>query len=163
MRLLGTLMPNGPNRKAPAPRSSSAPNTLGESKRGAQSQSTVPSGATSAPVWQFERNAYCAIGVNGDGAAALCGSAAGRPFGLAAAGCALAAPSAFAAPSGVRLFLAVVLMSSPSRVDANVRGRPGCDRRPPGPNCPSHMGAPAADGRAAAASPASTPRHRPGA
>jgi hypothetical protein len=54
------------------------PNTLGESKRGTQSQSTVPSGATSAPVWQLERNAYCATGVNGDGAAALCAVAAPR-------------------------------------------------------------------------------------
>ena len=50
-------MPNGPSRKAPASRSSSVPNTLGESKRGTQSQSIAPSGATSAPVWQFERNA----------------------------------------------------------------------------------------------------------
>ena len=48
-------MPKGPNRKPPAPRSSIAPNTLGESKRGTHSQSTVPSGATSAPVWQLER------------------------------------------------------------------------------------------------------------
>jgi hypothetical protein len=44
---------------------------LGESKRGTHSQSTVPSGATSAPVWQLERKPYCAIGVNGDRAAAL--------------------------------------------------------------------------------------------
>ena len=46
----GTLMPNGPSRNAPAPRSSSVPNTLGESKRGTHSQS----GATSAPVWQSD-------------------------------------------------------------------------------------------------------------
>ena len=50
-------MPNGPSRKVPAWRSSSVPNTLGESKRGTHSQSIAPSGATSAPVWQFERNA----------------------------------------------------------------------------------------------------------
>ena len=50
-------MPNGPSRKDPAWRSSSVPKTLGESKRGTQSQSTEPSGATSAPVWQFDRNA----------------------------------------------------------------------------------------------------------
>ena len=53
----GTLMLNGPSRKAPACRSSSAPNRLGESNRGTHSQSTVPSGATSAPVWQLERKA----------------------------------------------------------------------------------------------------------
>jgi len=47
---------------------------LGASKAGAQSQSTAPSGAISAPVWQLERNAYSAIGGNGDGAAALCGA-----------------------------------------------------------------------------------------
>ena len=50
-------MPNGPIRKVPAPLSSSVPNTLGESKRGTHSQPTPPSGATSALVWQFERNA----------------------------------------------------------------------------------------------------------
>ena len=65
-------MPNGPSRNVPASRSSSEPNTLGESKRGTHSQSIAPSGATSAPVWQSERNAYSAIGGNGDGAAALC-------------------------------------------------------------------------------------------
>ena len=30
---------------------------LGESNAGTQSQSTVPSGAISAPVWQSDRNA----------------------------------------------------------------------------------------------------------
>src|SRR3954447_26542251 len=64
-------MPNGPSLKVPAPRSSRAPKTLGESNRGTQSQSTAPSGATSAPVWQFDRKAYSAIGGNGEGAAAL--------------------------------------------------------------------------------------------
>ncbi len=79
IRVLGTLMPNGPNRNVPASRSSRVPNTLGESNDGTQSQSIAPSGATSAPVWQFERNAYSAIGGKGDGAAALwaAGSAAG--------------------------------------------------------------------------------------
>src|SRR5947207_1823821 len=43
---------------------------LGESKLGTQSQSIAPSGAMSAPVWQFERNAYSAIGGKGDGGAA---------------------------------------------------------------------------------------------
>jgi hypothetical protein len=72
MRAVGTFTPNGPTRKEPACRSSRAPNTLGASKRGTQSQSIDPSGATSAPVWQFDRNAYSAIGGNGEGAAALC-------------------------------------------------------------------------------------------
>ena len=62
MRAVGTLMPNGPIRKVPAPLSSSVPNTLGESKRGTHSQPTPPSGATSALVWQFDRNAYASIG-----------------------------------------------------------------------------------------------------
>ena len=57
MRAAGTLTPNGPSRKEPAWRSSSVPNTLGESKRGTQSQSIDPSGATSAPVWQLDRKA----------------------------------------------------------------------------------------------------------
>ena len=56
-RAVGWLMPNGPKRKNPACRSSSAPNTLGESKLGTHSQSMAPSGATSAPVWQLDRNA----------------------------------------------------------------------------------------------------------
>ena len=56
-RSAGTLAPNGPSRKWPAWRSSSVPNTLGESKRGTHSQPMPPSGATSAPVWQFDRNA----------------------------------------------------------------------------------------------------------
>ncbi len=55
MRAAGTLIPNGPKRKLPAWRSSSMPNTLGESKRGTHSQSTAPSGATRAPVWQLDR------------------------------------------------------------------------------------------------------------
>jgi hypothetical protein len=50
-------MPNGPSRKKPACRSSKLAKMLGESNRGAHSQSTAPSGATSAPVWQFDRNA----------------------------------------------------------------------------------------------------------
>ena len=53
----GWLMPKGPNRKNPAWRSSRLAKTLGESKAGTHSQSIDPSGATSAPVWQFERNA----------------------------------------------------------------------------------------------------------
>ena len=57
VRASGTLIPNGPSRNAPAPRSSRLPNTLGESNRGTHSQSIAPSGATSAPVWQSDRNA----------------------------------------------------------------------------------------------------------
>jgi hypothetical protein len=57
VRAVGWLMPYGPNRKEPAPRSRRFPNALGESKAGTHSQSTEPSGATSAPVWQFDRNA----------------------------------------------------------------------------------------------------------
>jgi hypothetical protein len=54
-RAVGWLIPYGANRNVPAPRSSSVPNTLGASKRGTHSQSTAPSGATSAPVWQSDR------------------------------------------------------------------------------------------------------------
>src|SRR5262245_2768301 len=67
-------MPNGPKRNIPAPRSSRLANTLGESKRGTQSQSTEPSVASSAPVWQLDKKAYSAIGVNGGGSAALSGA-----------------------------------------------------------------------------------------
>jgi hypothetical protein len=56
-RAVGWLIPYGPNRNEPASRSSRLPKTLGASKAGTQSQSIAPSGATSAPVWQFERNA----------------------------------------------------------------------------------------------------------
>ena len=80
MRATGTLIPKGPKRKAPFWRSSRAPKTLGESNRGTQSQSTAPSGATRAPVWQLERKPYSAIGGKGEGAAALWG--AGAPAGL---------------------------------------------------------------------------------
>ena len=79
-RAAGWLIPNGPKRKNPASRSSRLPNTLGASKLGTHNQSIAPSGATRAPVWQFDRNAYSAIGGNGDGAAALC--AAGCFLGL---------------------------------------------------------------------------------
>src|SRR4051794_13594810 len=70
-------MPNGANRKVPASRSSRLAKMLGESKRGTHSQSTEPSGATRAPVWQSDRNAYSAMGGNGDGAAALARSMLG--------------------------------------------------------------------------------------
>src|SRR5262245_48775941 len=71
-RHVGWFMPYGPKRKDPASRSSRLPKMLGESNDGVHSQSTAPSGAISAPVWQFDRNAYSAIGGNGEGAAALC-------------------------------------------------------------------------------------------
>src|SRR6476660_5329237 len=116
MRPVGTLTPKGASRNEPAWRSSRAPNTLGESKRGTHSQSIVPSGATSAPVWQSDRNPYSAIGVNGEGAAALCGIVALLSVGSAADSRVLVVLLA------VRLFLTVVLMSPP-KVDANVRDR----------------------------------------
>ena len=49
-RCVGTLIPYGPNRNDPAPRSNKFPNTLGESNDGTHNQSTDPSGATNAPV-----------------------------------------------------------------------------------------------------------------
>ena len=63
-------MPNGPNWNMPPPGREAA-ETLAESKRGMHSQSTDPSGAMRKPVWQSDRKAYSAIGVNGDGSAAL--------------------------------------------------------------------------------------------
>ncbi len=56
-RPAGTYTPYGPTLKRPAPRSSIAANTLGESKWGRHIHSTDPSEATSAPVWQSDRNA----------------------------------------------------------------------------------------------------------
>src|SRR3954447_4563166 len=106
-RPLGTLIPNGPRRNDPAPRSSSEPNTLGESKRGTHSQSIVPSGATSAPVWQSDRKPYSAIGVNGDGAAALCSIA-----GVDSAAVAGLPSTGFVA--ALRLLMAVVLITAQS-------------------------------------------------
>src|SRR5437764_14536548 len=53
-------------RNVPASRSSIAPNTLGPSKRGRHIHSTAPLGATSAHVSQSLRNAYSAIGGNGE-------------------------------------------------------------------------------------------------
>ena len=54
----------GPTRKRPAPRSSSAPKTVGESRSGRQSHSTLPSGATSAATSPSERKARSPIGGN---------------------------------------------------------------------------------------------------
>src|SRR5215218_5287613 len=90
MRSVGTVAANGAKRKKPAWRSSSEPKMLGASNAGTQSHSMEPSGATSAPVWQSERNAKSAMGGKGDGAAALCSGcrpspASSRlPFGFAA-------------------------------------------------------------------------------
>src|SRR3954453_2238132 len=53
-------------RNVPASRSSIAPKTLGPSKRGRHIHSTAPLGATSAHVSQSLRNAYSAIGGNGE-------------------------------------------------------------------------------------------------
>src|SRR4051794_31204116 len=112
-------MPNGPKRKVPASRSSRLPKTLGASKRGTHSQSTAPSGATSAPVWQSDRNAYSAIGGKGDGVAAL-----GRPE-EAAAG---VAPGAFALADGssaVRDFRWLRVAMETSRPVLAIRPLPG--------------------------------------
>src|SRR5436305_4717324 len=143
-------MPNGPNRKDPAPRSRRVPNTLGESNRGTHSQSMLPSGATNAPVWQFERNAYSAIGVNGDGAAALCGIVAACAFGSAPF------PDLFASC----LLLFVVVLMTPPMVRASARGRRSTCPPPRDPTILWRTRAPPADRRAVVASPASTPRHR---
>jgi hypothetical protein len=51
-----TVVSAGPRRKPPALRSSTLPNTLGESGLGRHSHSTFPFGATSAVVSQSERN-----------------------------------------------------------------------------------------------------------
>ena len=56
-RAAGTLTSAGASRKVPASRSRIAPNTLGESIRGRHIHSTLPFGATSAVVWQSDRNA----------------------------------------------------------------------------------------------------------
>ena len=77
-------MPNGPEAEVPGLAVEQEPKTLGESKRGTHSQSIVPSGATSAAVWQSDRNPYDAIGENGEGAAALASRVAG-PFGSVSA------------------------------------------------------------------------------
>jgi hypothetical protein len=55
-RWSGTKVLNGPNRKLPAFRSSSAPKTLGESGRGRLSHSIEPSGATRQLFSQSDRN-----------------------------------------------------------------------------------------------------------
>src|ERR1700704_2158029 len=61
-RAVGTLVSAGPSRKPPAPRSSNAPNTLGESERGRHNHSMLPAGSTSAVDSQSDRNPYSAIG-----------------------------------------------------------------------------------------------------
>src|SRR2546423_15712481 len=53
-------------RNVPASRSSMAPKTDGPSKRGRHIHSTAPDGATSAHVSQSLRNAYSAIGGDGE-------------------------------------------------------------------------------------------------
>src|SRR3954447_23555949 len=65
-RAAGTWTSAGPNRKPPASRSRIAPNTLGESRRGTHSHSTLPDGAMSAVTSQSERNPYSRIGGNGE-------------------------------------------------------------------------------------------------
>src|SRR5205814_9547417 len=57
-------MPEGPNRKLPAPRSRIDAKTLGLSGRGRHIHSTRPLGATRQFASQSDRNAYSAIGGN---------------------------------------------------------------------------------------------------
>src|SRR5262249_58317909 len=64
LRSCGTWALLGPNRNMPAPRSSSAPNTLGESGRGRHSHSTAPFGATRQLCSQLDKNPYSAMGGN---------------------------------------------------------------------------------------------------
>src|SRR6516164_7666790 len=64
LRSCGTWVLLGPNRKVPAARSSSAPNTLGESGRGRHSHSTAPLGATRQLCSQLDKSPYSAIGGN---------------------------------------------------------------------------------------------------
>jgi len=56
-RSAGTVMSSGPRRNHPASRSSSAPNTLGQSIRGRHIHSMEPPGATSAVTSLSDRNA----------------------------------------------------------------------------------------------------------
>src|SRR4051794_16318416 len=65
-RAAGTWTSAGPKRKPPASRSRIAPKTLGESRRGTHSHSTLPDGAINAVTSQSERNAYSRIGGNGE-------------------------------------------------------------------------------------------------
>src|SRR3954452_4484521 len=132
----GTLIANRPSGKEPPSRSSSVPKTLGESKLGTHSQSIAPSGATSAPVWQSDRNAYCAIGGNGDGAAAL--------WGVAVVGSSTEA-------------------ITPPTARASGRVRPGGGRPHLAPRCPSRRDVSAAARRAAAASTRTPPSRTPAA
>src|SRR4029077_14714755 len=60
-------MPYGLSRKCPAPRSRIAPNTLGESGRGAHSHSTDPLEEIRQAFSQSGRNSYAAIGGEGSG------------------------------------------------------------------------------------------------
>src|SRR3954451_318531 len=98
---------------------------LGASNAGTHNQETLPSDATSAPVWQSDRNAYSAIGGTGDGAAALCGSPAGR-----------GAPLVFS--DVVRPALALVTLMMRATVRASGPPRPAARRPRAGPTTPSH-------------------------
>ena len=64
-------------RQKPQLRSRMDPKALGESKRGRQSHSTAPLGATRAPVWQSETNPYEEIRGNRDWDAAMRSAAYG--------------------------------------------------------------------------------------
>src|SRR6516165_4744094 len=145
-------MPNGAKRNEPACRSSSIPKTLAASKRGTHSQSTAPSGATRAPVWQSDRKAYWAIGGNGEGIAALCGILAPpglvRPslletagsFAFAAAGGDFVPALALAAIRGEPLARLAGLMIPPT-ARASRRTPPPSSPPPRDPSCRAHRGA----------------------
>src|SRR5215510_6238704 len=108
---------------------------LGESKAGTHNQSTAPSGATSAPVWQLERNAYSAIGGNGDGIAALCGIVAW------AAGAALSPLLEPDLAAGLLCFFPLAVLIGPPRVRASPRTSQPGGRPPSGPTTRARMGA----------------------
>src|SRR5262250_3402187 len=64
LRCCGTWVLRWPNRNVPAPRSSSAPNALGESGRRSHTHSTAPSGATRQLCSQLDKNPHWAMGGN---------------------------------------------------------------------------------------------------
>jgi hypothetical protein len=72
----GVVDPEGPEPKAAGLAVEQAAEYARRVKASTQSQPIAPSGATSAPVWQSDRNAKSAIGGNGEGAAALRSSCA---------------------------------------------------------------------------------------
>ena len=124
----------------------------GASNRGRHSHSTDPSGATSAPVWQSDRNAYSAIGGNGDGAAALW---TGRSAAV------LLLPPSEGVPRAARVLfgLATGLMTPPM-ARAGTPRRPAVARRLWGAGYPARSGPPADASRSRPWPPGSASRLR---